>query len=79
MRDKIIRELNELLEIDHDSVSAVMCAEVILPHGSDMAPHPASSGKQGARMLSAINVISHCLDELPIRPVFENGVIQRFE
>ena len=79
MRDKIIRELNELLEIDHDSVSAVMTAEIVLPPGSDMTMHPAVFTKQGVRMLSAINVISHCLDEPTIRPVFEDGVIQRFE
>ncbi len=79
MRERIVEGLNELLDIDHDAVSQIMTLELILPAGSNLKPHPVAYTKEGVRMVSALTIISQCLPGDPIRPVFEDGIIQRFE
>lgn len=79
MRDRIVQGLNELLEIDHDSVAAVMTAEITLSPGSDLKAHPAAYASQGVRVVSALTIINQCLDAEPVRARFEDGVIQCFE
>lgn len=79
MRDKIVKGLNELLEIDHDAVSEIMTLELILPIGSDLKYHPSTYRKEGVVMVNALTIISSCLDDKPIVPVFEDGIIQQFE
>lgn len=79
MRDKLVNGLNELLEIDHDSVADLMTRELQLVVDSDLNPHPAAYSKAGVRVVSALGLINQCLDGTPIRAVFEGEVIQRFE
>lgn len=79
MREKIIQGLNELLELDHDAVSVLLTGEFCLSINSSLSDHEASFPKEGVRMATALTIINHCLDENPIVPVFENGVIQCFE
>jgi len=78
MRDKIIKGLNDLLEIDHDAVAALMTAEFYLSVDSKL-PKSAAFEKEGVQMSTALGIINHCAGEFPIVPVFEDGVIQRFE
>lgn len=79
MRDKIIQGLNELLDLDHDAVSILITGEFCLSINSSLADHDASFPKEGIRMATALTIINNCLGEAPIVPVFEDGVIQRFE
>ncbi len=79
MRDSIVDGLNELLEIDHNAVAEAMTLEIILSIDSDLGEHPVAYTKEGVQMINALAIISQCGDFEPILPVFENGIIQRFE
>ena len=79
MRGKLVGELNQLLEIDHDAIVSVMTAELRLACGSDLNPHPVATTTHEARIVTALQVINHCIGGDPIRPVWEDGGIQRFE
>ena len=79
MRDKLVEELNELLEIDHDAVAGVYLAEMQLSAGSRLNPYPCAYDSAGVRVVSALSVLNHCIEGHPIAAVVENGIIQRFE
>jgi len=79
MRDKIVKGLNDLLEIDHDTVAALMTAEFYLSVDSGLKNHDATFAKNGTHIGTALSIISYCAGKKPILPVFEDGVIQRFE
>ena len=79
MRDKIVKQLNQLLEVDHDLVAAVMASEHIIKTDSPIVSTGAAYKNYGVEVASALSIISCCAGFEQILPVYENGLIQRFE
>ena len=79
MREQIINNLNALLEIDHDTVYQAIIEPVELPIESPLKSTDSAILVRGVHCISALSILTECCEIEPIQPVFEDGVIQRFE
>jgi len=78
MRALILERLNELLEIDHDTLAAALAADMVLPISSDLVSHRATFKKQGVSMTNALEIFGYCLDGVPIEARYEGDIIKEF-
>ena len=79
MREQIIKNLNALLEIDHDTEYRSIIDPVELPIGSPFKSTDAAVIVRGVHCINALSILAECCEIEPIQPVFEDGIIQRFE
>lgn len=78
MRDEFIQGLNDLLDIDHDAVTNTLTAEYDLSPDSFLIKKQQSYDKGGVKVITALALIN-MIAQFDVQPVFEGGVIQRFE
>lgn len=78
MRALILERLNELLEMDHDTVAAALAADIVLPVSSDLVGHRGTFKKQGVAMTNALELFGYCLDGVPIEARYEGDIIKEF-
>ncbi len=78
MRDEFVQGLNDLLDIDHDAVTNTLAAEYDLSPDSLLFKKPQSYDKGGVKVITALALIN-MITQYDVQPVFEDGVIQRFE
>lgn len=78
MRDDFINGLNDLLDIDHDAVINTLTAEYDLSPESFLIKNSQSYDKGGVTVITALALIN-IITQHDVQPVFEDGVIQRFE
>jgi len=79
MREQIIKNLNALLEIDHDTVCKAIIDPVELPIDSPLKSTNSAVMVRGVHCVNALSILSECCEVESIQPVFEDGIIQRFE
>lgn len=70
--------LNDMLEVDHDLIRDVFTREVDINPESLLLTSPLAHDKKGVKVMTALSLVSAVLGKR-IEPVFEDGVIQRFE
>ena len=71
MKSHIIRKINDLLEVDHDTIVSILCTEQRVPIESDLRE------KTPLMAISALDVINLIFEGEDITPEFENGILQR--
>ena len=77
-RKKMVNWINEMLELDHEWMLEALTKENEIKPDSDMAMMTISYEKRGLRFMTPLAIMSAAFGK-PIEPVFENGIIQRFE
>lgn len=77
-RDKIVDWLNDMLDVDHDMICEAFTREIDIKPDSLFLMSPLSRDKKGIKVMTPLALLSGVLGK-PIEPVFEDGIIQRFE
>ena len=77
-REIMIDWLNDMLDVDHDLICEAFTREIDIKPDSLLLNSPISYDKKGVRVITPIGLISAVIGK-PIEPVFEDGIIQRFE
>ena len=78
MRNRLVDGLNDLLEIDHDLVREVFTSEFDLAPDSFLQKDNNAYDKGGIKVMTALSLLGVIVDGEPIKPIFEDGIIQRF-
>lgn len=79
MKEKLLQGLNDLLDIDHDLVRDAFTQEIDLHRDSMLYDNRHAYEKGGIQVMTALSLLGVIVDGEPIKPVFEDGIIQRFE
>lgn len=79
VRDRLVEGLNDLLDIDHDLVKELLTTEFDLAPDSFLQKDKNAYDKGGVKVMTALSMLGVIIDGDPIVPIFEDGVIQRFE
>jgi hypothetical protein len=74
----IVNGLNDMLDVDYELVQEAFTREIDLKPDSMLLNSPLAYDKKGVKVMTALSLVSAVLGER-IEPVFEDGVIQRFE
>lgn len=78
LRSKILLRLNELLELDHDTIQFIMVDSLPCAVDSDLKDHPVSNKEGAMEMIDGLDILAYCADIEPIKVEWENEIMQKF-